>query len=62
MARCSRGKIDNICCGGGVGGSPSFFDRAVEIEPSTRSPVAILDNMTIKRRTTGFRHQKVIAR
>ena len=52
VARHSRGKIDNIRWGGGVVGSPSFFDRCGQNR--TISPVKIADNMTIKRRTTGF--------
>ena len=37
VARRSIGKIDNIRCGGGGVGSPSFFDRAVLIKQSARS-------------------------
>ena len=52
VARCSREKIDNICCGGGGGGTvfifrPGGLNRTIRL-------VAIVDNMTIKRRTTGF--------
>jgi hypothetical protein len=52
VARRSRGKIDNICCGGG-GGGIAFIFRPGGLNQTIR-PVTIVDNMTIKRRTTGF--------
>ena len=52
VARRSRGKIDNIRCGGG--GGIAFMFRPGGLNQTIR-PVAIADNITIKRRTTGFR-------
>jgi hypothetical protein len=52
VAWCSRGKIDNIRCGG-RGGGIDFIFRPGGLNQTIR-PVAIVDNMTIKRRTTGF--------
>ena len=52
VAQCSRGKIDNICCGGG-GGEIAFIFQLGGLK-RTNCPVAIAENMTIKRRTTGF--------
>ena len=51
VARRSRGKIDNICCGGG--GGIAFIFRLGGLNRTIRL-VAIADNMTIKRSTTGF--------
>jgi hypothetical protein len=52
VAQCSRGKIDIIRCGGGGGGF-AFIFRPGGLNRTIR-PVAIADNMTIKRMTTGF--------
>jgi hypothetical protein len=54
VAWCSRGKINNIRCGGGGGGGIAFNFRPGGLNRTIR-PVPIVDNMTIKRRTTGFR-------
>ena len=51
MARRPRGKIDNICWGGGEG--IAFIFRPVGLNRSI-CPVKIPENMTIKRRMTGF--------
>jgi hypothetical protein len=53
VARCSRGEIVNICCGCGGGGGIAFIFRPGGLNQMIR-PVAITENMTIKRRTTGF--------
>ena len=52
VAWCSRGKINNICCGGG-GGGIAFIFQLGGLNRTIR-PVVIAENMTIKRRTTGF--------
>ena len=51
VARRSRGKISNICCGGGGGFAFIFRPGG---QNRTICPDAIAENMTIKRRTTGF--------
>ena len=51
VARRSRGKIDDIRCGGGGGIAFIFLPGGLN---RTIRPVAIVVNMTIKRRTTGF--------
>jgi hypothetical protein len=53
VARCLRGKIDNIRCGGGGGGGIAFIFQPGGLNQTFR-PVTIAENMTIKRRTTGF--------
>ena len=52
MARRSRGKIDDIRCGGG-GGGIAFIFRPGGLNRTIR-PVSIVVNMTIKRRMIGF--------
>ncbi len=51
LARCSRGKIDNIRCGGA--GGIAFIFQPGGLNRTIR-PVAIAKNMTTKRKTTGF--------
>ncbi len=51
VARCSSGKICNIRWGGG--GGVAFIFRPGGLNRTIR-PVKIPENMTIKRRTTGF--------